>query len=94
MMNNIFKVYLKYQEILNKLTSINLNDTIIINYNQYKKFKHKVAFFLYENIIMNSYLLVSLLIFILLAGVNSYIAIILLVVAFGYIYVGIFLKIS
>ena len=43
---------------------------------------------------MNSYLLVSLLIFILLAGISGYIALVLLVITFCYIYVSIFLKVS
>ena len=46
--------------------------------------------FLYERIIMTSYLFASLLIFILLAGVSGYLAIVLLCVAFLYIYFGIF----
>lgn len=43
---------------------------------------------------MNSYLIVSLLIFMLLSGIHNYLAIFLLVIAFLYIYVGVFSKLS
>jgi hypothetical protein len=41
---------------------------------------------------MSSHLFVSLLMFILLAGVNGYLAVLLLVISFLYIYFGIFSK--
>lgn len=43
---------------------------------------------------MTSYLFVSLLIFILLAGVDGFLAVVLLVIAFLYIFVGIFSRVS
>ena len=43
---------------------------------------------------MNSYLIVSLLMFILLSGVNNFLALFLLSIAFLYIYLGIFTRLS
>lgn len=43
---------------------------------------------------MNSYLIVSLLMFMLLSGVHNYLALFLLFIAFLYIYLGIFTALS
>lgn len=43
---------------------------------------------------MNSYLIVSLLMFMMLSGVHNYLALFLLVIAFLYIYLGIFTALS
>lgn len=43
---------------------------------------------------MNSYLIVSLLMFILLSGVHNFLALFLLSIAFLYIYLGIFTRLS
>jgi hypothetical protein len=94
MVTLIMKVYLKYESMLQKLKEISDADPIIINYDGYKHFWHRVATFFYENMIMNSYLIVSLLMFMLLSGVHSYLAIVLLTIAFLYIYIGIFTKLS
>jgi len=50
--------------------------------------------FFYENMIMNSYLIVSLLMFVLLSGVHNFLALFLLSIAFLYIYLGIFTALS
>lgn len=43
---------------------------------------------------MNSYLIVSLLMFIMLSGVHNFLALFLLSIAFLYIYLGIFTRLS
>lgn len=94
MVKIILLIYLKYENILFKLKNIADSDPIIVNIENYKSLFHRFCTFSYENIIMNSYLLVALLMFILLSGVNSFLAIILLIISFSYIYIGIFTKIS
>lgn len=66
----------------------------MINYNHYKHLSYRGLNFLYERIILSSYLLVSLLMFILLAGVAGYLAIVLLCISFLYIYFGIVSRVS
>lgn len=92
MMKTIFAVYMKYEFILQKLRDIRDRDPVILSYNNYKHLSYRVLNFIYERIIMSSYLFVALLIFILLAGVQGYLAVLLLVVAFLYIYLGVFSK--
>jgi hypothetical protein len=60
----------------------------------YGSWWHRTGVFIYENLIMNSYLIVSLLMFMLLSGVQNYLSIFLLIISFLYIYLGIFSKIS
>ena len=67
---------------------------VIVNYNNYKHMAFRAANFFHEAVITRSYLFVALLIFILLASVSGYLAVFLLVVAFLYIYFGIFAKSS
>lgn len=94
MIRLIMQVYLKYEDMLQKLHLISAADPIIINFDGYKHFSHRIVSFFYENIIMNSYLIVSLMMFMLLAGVHSYLAIFLLTISFTYIYLGIFTRLS
>lgn len=89
----VLKLYQKYESILQKL-DIDQQDQIQINLSSYKSTWHRMSVFMYENLIMNSYLIVSLLIFMLLSGIHNYLAIFLLVIAFLYIYVGVFSKLS
>lgn len=93
-MKSIFEVYLKYEFILQKIKDIQAWDPVIINYNEYKHLPYRALNFIYERIFMGSYLFVALLIFILLAGVRGYLAVILLVIAFLNIYIGVFTELA
>jgi hypothetical protein len=90
---SVLLIYRKYESILQKL-DIDQDDQIEINLTSYKSWWHRMGVFLYENLIMNSYLIVSLLMFMLLSGVHNYLAIFLLLIAFLYIYLGVFTALS
>ena len=42
MMRNIFEIYLRYENILHKLSHISETDPVIINYNQYKHYSYRI----------------------------------------------------
>lgn len=75
---------------MQKLRDIHAWDPVIVSYNKYKHLSYRLLNFIYERIFLGSYLFVALLIFILLAGVQGYLALILLIIAFLFIYIGIF----
>jgi hypothetical protein len=62
----------------------------VVSYSHYRSLAQRALAFLYENAIVKSYLFVALLIFILLSSVHNVISLILLVGAFGYIFMGVF----
>jgi hypothetical protein len=65
-------------------------DTIYLNYENYKNWTYKFLTLSYELLINNSYIVVSYLILILLSGIHNYISLALVCFACVYIYLGIF----
>lgn len=94
---SILDLYRKYESVLQKLQEqegFEEVEQIEVNLMAYKSWYHRMGVFLYENLIMNSYLIVSLLMFILLSGVHNFLALFLLSISFLYIYLGIFTRLS
>lgn len=65
-------------------------DTIYLNYENYKNWSYRFMTLTYELLINNSYIVVSYIILIILTEVHNYLSIALVCFACIYIYIGIF----
>ena len=69
-------------------------DTVYLNYANYKDISYRTLLFFYEVFIVNSYIFVSILILMLLSSIHTYLSLFLLILAFAYIYLSIFTRLS
>lgn len=89
-MEMIREVYDRYEYIGETLSRMPDQDTVYLNFANYKNWGYRVMKMSYELLINNSYIFISYLILILLSGIHNYISLGLVCFACIYIYLGIF----
>lgn len=87
-------MYERYYYIFRTVSMMKKGDTVYLNYANYKDISYRTLLFFYEVFIVNSYIFVSILILMLLSSIHTYLSLFLLILAFAYIYLSIFTRLS
>jgi len=90
----IREIYDRYEYITENLDRMPLQDTIYLNYENYKNWGYRFMTLSYELLLNNSYIFISYLILILLSTIHTVVAVGLVLFACVYIYIGIFTRFS